>query len=174
MDHLSSSLRHKLWKWFRWTVLFLFGWFIVFFMLFGPGRILIPRLLVSYSHVTDHTNTVYYSGNNILKALDVLWMASTVRDSISTAEGDTTGDAFSKGIVIVMSESTDQYEHLTWNCPKGAMVMRRIVLNPDECETNRALFSTLKREMHQVYISRHYGRFSSLVGLTGGDDTGKR
>jgi hypothetical protein len=150
-------LRKKLIKWLRWTLLFLAGWLVIFFFLFGPGRVLFPKLLISYSNVTDKTNTVYYSGDKILEALDVLWMAARVQDSIKQFWGPGYTDEFEHGVSIFVCESPDQYMHLTWNKAMGSAIMGRIVLNPKRFEGTMSLYSALVHEMTHLYMNRRYG-----------------
>ena len=150
-------MRKKVIKWLRWTLLFLTGWLVIFFFLFGPGRVLFPKLLISYSHVTDKTNTVYYSGDKILEALDVLWMTARVQDSIKRFWGSGYEDEFEKGVKVFLCESPDQYTHLTWNNATGSAIFGRIVLNPKRFEGVMSLYSALVHEMSHLYMSRKYG-----------------
>ncbi|MBN1197879.1 MAG: hypothetical protein JXA23_00910 [Bacteroidales bacterium] len=167
MLKLSSASNRKGWKWLRWTLLFLLVWLIAFFFLFGPGRVLFPRLLISYSHVTDHVNTVYYAEDNIMAALDILWMASAEMnlkgDSIDSRVGETSPAFAHKGVTIILCPSAIQYPHLTWNCPINPILFHRIVLDQQSSESAGSLSRTLQRELELVRCSRQNGRITCLA-----------
>ena len=147
-------------KWIARILLFLVAWAVIFFFLLGPGRVLFPSLLISYSSVSDKTNTVYYSGHRIEQAMDVLWMAAVVQDSIRRFWNDSTTRDFWKGVNIFICESPGQYYYLTWNRAMGSALMGRIVLNPARYGPNMSLYSALVHEMSHLYISRRYGYLS--------------
>ena len=155
----TENPRSPIRKWSLRILLFLFFWVIIFFVVFGPGRVLFPSLLDSYENVTDNVNTVYYSGDHIMEAMDVLYMASIVQDSIRKFWNDTSDKEFWKGVNIFLCESPDQYYHLTWNKAMGSAMMGRIVLNPDRFETTMSLYSALVHEMSHLYMSRRFGYF---------------
>jgi len=161
----KEKKRSNVRKWILRIFLFLFFWVIIFFFIFGPGRVLFPALLDSYDNVTDYTNTVYYSGDHIIEAMDVLYMASIAQDSIRKFWNDTSDQEFWKGVNVFLCESPDQYYHLTWNRAMGSAMMGRIVLNPDRFETSMSLYSALVQEMSHLYMSRHFGYFCYLFLL---------
>ncbi len=161
----KEKKRSNVRKWILRILLFLVAWVIVFFFIFGPGRVLFPVLLNSYSNVTDKTNTVYYSGEYIIEAMDILWMASVVQDSIRSFWNDTSDRVFRKGVTIFLCESSDQYYHLTWNRAMGSAMMGRIVLNPEMYGTSMSLYSALAHEMSHLYMSHRYGYFPSVFLL---------
>lgn len=149
--------------WILRIVIILFIWLLIYFFIAGPGRILFPSLLISYSNVSDQKNTVYFYGDRIEKALDVLWLASVTQDSIRQFTGDTVDDQFSSGVTIFLCESPQQYFHLTWNRAMGSSIMRRIVLNESRIEGNMSLYSAIIHEMYHHYITRKYGYLPSVL-----------
>ena len=149
--------------WILRVVVILFIWLLIYFFIAGPGRIIFPSLLISYSNVSDHKNTVYFYGDRIEKALDVLWLASVTQDSIRHFSGDTVNDEFSNGVTIFLCESPQQYFHLTWNRAMGSSIMRRIVLNESRIEGNMSLYSAMIHEMYHHYITRKYGYLPSVL-----------
>ncbi|MFH1160780.1 MAG: hypothetical protein V1733_07520 [bacterium] len=157
--------KNKAGKWIVRILLFILGWGVIFFFLLGPGRVLFPSLLISYSSVTDKTNTVYYSGEDIEQALDVLWMASVVQDSIRKFWNDSTTKEFWRGVHIFLCESSGQYYHLTWNRAMGSALMGRVVLNPGSYGPGMSLYSGLVHEMSHLYMSRRFGYLSYVFLL---------
>jgi len=143
--------------WLAGIVVFVYGWAIIFFFLLGPGRIFFPSLLGSYRSVTDQKNTVYYAGEKIEQALDVLWMASVVQDSLRKFWNDSAGKDFRKRVTIFLCESPGQYYHLTWDRSLGSALMGRIVLNPGSYGPGMSLYSGLVHEMSHLYMSRRFG-----------------
>ncbi|MFH1297018.1 MAG: hypothetical protein ABIJ04_07070 [Bacteroidota bacterium] len=149
-----------------WTlrvVVILFIWLLIYFFVAGPGRILFPSLLISYSSVTDQKNTVYFYGDRIEKALDILWLASITQDSIRQFAGDTVSHEFSRGVTIFLCESPRQYFHLTWNKAMGSAIMGRIVLNESRIKENMSSYSAMIHEMYHLYITRRYGYLPSVL-----------
>ena len=161
----TEKKRSNVRKWILRIFLFLFFWLIIFFFMFGPGRVLFPYLLDSYDNVTDYTNTVYYSGDHIIEAMDVLYMASIAQDSIRKFWNDTSDQEFWKGVNIFLCESPDQYYHLTWNRAMGSALMGRIVLNPDRFGTSMSLYSALVHEMSHLYMSRRFSYLCYVLTL---------
>ncbi|NQV03041.1 MAG: hypothetical protein HQ542_10365 [Bacteroidia bacterium] len=154
-----------------WTfrvVVILFIWILIYFFFAGPGRILFPSLLISYSSVSDHKNTVHFYGNRIEKALDILWLASITQDSISHFSGDTATDEFRNGVTIFLCESPRQYFHLTWNNSMGSAIMGRIVLNDSRITGNMSQYSAIIHEMYHLYINRKYGYLPSIFSIRSG------
>jgi len=143
-------------------IVILFIWILIYFFFAGPGRLLFPSLLISYTSVSDNKNTVYFYGDRIEQALDVLWLASIAQDSIEQFWGDTVGDKFRKGVTIFMCESRQQYFHLTWNRAMGSAVMGRMVLNTSLIRGNMTPYSAMIHEMYHLYITRKYGYLSSI------------
>ncbi|MBC8460895.1 MAG: hypothetical protein ISS17_09340 [Bacteroidales bacterium] len=149
-----------------WTlriIVILFIWILIYFFFAGPGRILFPSLLISYSSVSDNKNTVYFYGDRIEKALDILWLASITQDSIRQFSGDTTTDEFSSGVTIFFCESPRQYFHLTWNKAMGSAIMGRIVLNEALITGNMSQYSAIIHEMYHLYITRKHGYLPSIL-----------
>jgi len=143
-----------------WTlrvVVILFFWILIYFFFAGPGRLLFPSLLISYSSVSDHKNTVYFYGDRIENALDLLWLASLAQDSIRHFSGEPIEDEFNSGVTLFLCESPRQYFHLTWNSAMGSSIMGRIVLNETRIEGSISSFSAVIHEMHHKYIIRKYG-----------------
>ncbi|MBE0648300.1 MAG: hypothetical protein IH596_11000 [Bacteroidales bacterium] len=148
-----------------WTlrvVVILFIWVLIYFFFAGPGRLLFPSLLISYTSVSDNKNTVYFYGDRIEKALDVLWLASVTQDSIEHFWGEKSGDGFKKGVTIFLCDSPRQYVHLTWNKEMGSAVMGRMVLNESRIEEGMTSYSVMIHEMYQLYITRKFGYLPSV------------
>jgi len=149
-----------------WTlriIVILFIWILIYFFFAGPGRLLFPSVLISYTSVSDHKNTVYFYGDRIEKALDVLWLASITQDSIERFWGDTLSDEFGKGVTIFLCESPRQYFHLTWNNAMGSAIMGRMVLNDSRIKGNLSPFSAMIHEMYHLYINRKFGYVPSVL-----------
>jgi len=158
---MQGKRKSRLRKWIRNGLLILSLWVILFFFLFGPGRLFVPSLLTEYSSVTDNRNTVYYSGDQIIRALDVLWMASEAADSINRFWGDTSMRIFDREVTIFLCDSPDQYIHLTWCNQQVCALQGRVVPDPLRSKSQEDLFSGLIRGMSQVYFQRRYGCFSA-------------
>lgn len=145
------------------VVVILFIWLLIYFFVAGPGRLLFPSLLITYTSVSDHQNTVYFHGNRIEKAMDLLWLAAITQDSIEQFWGDSTGNEFRHGITIFLCESPQQYFHLTWNHATGSATMGRMVLNASRIEGNMPLYSAMVHEMYHLYIKRKFGYIPSVL-----------
>lgn len=149
-----------------WTlrvVVILIIWILIYFFVAGPGRVLFPSLLISYTSVSDNKNTVYFYGDRIEKALDLLWLASITQDSIEQFWGDTTGYEFRHGVTIFLCEFPSQYVHLTWNKAMGSAIMGRIVLNESRISGSMSLYSAMIHEMSHLYVVRRYGYLPSVL-----------
>lgn len=145
------------------VTIILFIWILIYFFFAGPGRLLFPALLISYSSVSDGNNTVYYYGDRIEKALDLLWVASLTQDSIRHFAGDTVEAGFNDGITLFLCESPRQYFHLTWNHAMGSSILGRIVLNESGIEGNMSMYSAVVHEMYHRYIIRKHGYLPSVL-----------
>lgn len=149
-----------------WTlrvVIILFVWILIYFFVAGPGRVLFPSLLISYTSVSDQKNTVYFYGDRIEKALDILWIASIAQDSIKHFWGDTAGEEFRHGVTIFLCDSPQQYLHLTWNKAFASAIMGRIVLNDSRISGTMSLYSAIVHEMSHLYIVRRFGYLPSVL-----------
>jgi len=158
----EQTTRKRTNPWTLRVAVILFIWVLIYFFFAGPGRLLFPSLLISYTSVSDNKNTVYFYGDRIEQALDVLWLASIAQDSIEYFWGDTEGDKFRKGVTIFMCESPQQYFHLTWNKAMGSAIMGRMVLNTSRIAGSMSPYSAMVHEMYHLYVTRKYGYLSSI------------
>jgi len=159
----TAAPRKRSNPWTLRVVVILIFWVLIYFFVAGPGRVLFPSLLISYKSVSDNKNTVYYYGNRIEKALDILWIASVTQDSIERFWGDTVGQVFQRGVTIFLCESPSQYLHLTWNKAIASAIMGRIVLNEPRISKTMSLYSAMVHEMSRLYVVRKQGYLPAVL-----------
>ena len=135
------------------TFLGLIGWFL----LLGPGVVLMPFPPRGFQSIADSTNRVYYQKDEAT-AREVLRLAGEAQAAILGFWGATDGIELFKGIKIYLGEAPGAYYRLTMNRAGGsAMLGGIIVINMPQAGQVLSLEDFLRHELGHIYLRRRLG-----------------
>jgi len=135
------------------TFVGLIGWFL----LLGPGVVLMPFAPRGFRSIADSTSRVYYQKEEDA-AREVLRLAGEAQDAILDFWGATDGIGLFKGIKIYLGETPEAYYRLTMNRAGGsAMSGGIIVIDLTKAGQVLSLEDFMRHELGHIYLRRHLG-----------------
>jgi hypothetical protein len=131
----------------------LIGWFLVL----GPGVVLLPFAPRGFRSMADSTTTVYYQ-NDAAAARDVLRLAGEARDAILQFWGGRDEIGLFKGTRIYLGETPEAYYRLTMNRAGGSVMFRGvIVINLTKAGQVLSLQDYIRHELGHSFLRRRLG-----------------
>ena len=100
---------------------------ICWFLLLGPGVVLMPFAPRGFRSIADSTSRVYYQKDEAA-ARKVLRLAGEARDAILSFWGATDRIELFKGVKIYLGETPEEYYRLTMNRAGGSAMLGSVIV----------------------------------------------
>ena len=148
-----GAFRRWFWRFLSAIFLGLFCWFL----LLGPGVVLLPFAPRGFQSIADSTSRVYYQKDEAA-ARKVLRLAGEARDAILDFWGATDRIELFKGVKIYLGETPEAYYRLTMNRAGGsAMLGSVIVIDITKAGQVLSLEDFIRHELGHIYLRRRIG-----------------